>query len=147
MNSNSRTIQKTAIRVEISLDDGSVIRGKLFVTLQGRLTDALNDDRAFLPVETEEGTFLALSKRAIRHIALPPAEAAVYRGSNPYSILGVAEGVSREDLKKAYHELCLVNHPDRIKGLGLGAAYLELATHNMTRINGAYAQVLKRMDN
>ena len=147
MNSSSRTLQKTAILVEISLADGSIFHGKLFVTPRGRLTDVLNDDRAFLPFESADGTFLALAKTAIKQARLPAAEVAAYRGNNPYTILGVLEGVSQEELKQAYHQLCLVNHPDRIKGLGLGADYQELATQNMARINTAYAQALKRTSN
>jgi len=142
---NSRMIQKTAVRVEIALADGSLVRGKLFVMLQSRLTDVLNDDRAFLPVEAEDGSFVAVAKSAIKHVTLPVAEAAAYRGNNPYSILGVAQTVSRDELKTAYHQLSMANHPDRIKGFGLGSDYQELANQNMARINSAYAQILKNL--
>jgi DnaJ-domain-containing protein 1 len=145
MQTNTRTVQKTAILVEISLADGSVVLGKIFVPHQGRLTDVLNDDRNFLPVESADGTTFALAKTAIKQVSLPVAEAAAYRGINPYLVLGVKEGISPEELKKAYHQLSLVNHPDRIRGFGLGEEYLELATRNMARINSAYAQILKRM--
>jgi DnaJ-domain-containing protein 1 len=145
MQTNTRIVQKTAILVEISLADGSVVLGKIFVPHQGRLTDVLNDDRNFLPVEGADGTTFALAKTAIKQVSLPVAEAAAYRGINPYLVLGVKEGISPEELKKAYHQLSLVNHPDRIRGFGLGEEYLELATRNMARINSAYAQILKRM--
>jgi DnaJ-domain-containing protein 1 len=147
MQTNTRTVQKTAILVEISLADGSVILGKIFVPNQGRLTDVLNDDRNFLPVESSDGTTIAIAKTAIKQVSLPVAEVAAYRGINPYLVLGVREDISQEELKKIYHQLCLVNHPDRIKGFGLGEEYLELATRNMARINSAYAQILKRMGN
>jgi DnaJ-domain-containing protein 1 len=145
MQTNTRVVQKTAILVEITFDDGSVVLGKMFVPHQGRLTDVLNDDRAFLPVESSDGTTMALAKSAIRQVSLPVAETASYRGSNPYLVLGVREGVSPEDLKKAYHQLSMANHPDRIKGFGLGQEYQDLATRNMARINSAYAQILKTM--
>ena len=147
MNSNSRTLQKTATLVEISLADGSMMLGKLFVSPQARLTDLLNDDRTFLPIESTDGIFVALAKTAIKKVTLPIPQAPAYKGNNPYSILGVKEGVSHEELKKAYHQLCLVNHPDRIKGFGLGADYQELATNNMARINNAYSQALKDISN
>jgi DnaJ-domain-containing protein 1 len=145
MNSNSRTLQKTATLVEISLADGSMILGKLFVSPQARLTDVLNDDRTFLPVESTDGIFFALAKTAIKQVTLPAPQAPVYKGANPFLILGVKEGASHEELKKAYHQLSLVNHPDRIRGFGLGADYQELATNNMSRINNAYAQALKEI--
>ena len=145
MNNQSRQAHKTATLAEISLTDGSVLVGKVFMPPQGRLTDMLNDDRQFLPIETTEGAFLALAKSAIKQVKLPAAEA-VYRGSNPYSILGVREGASAEELKKAYHQLSMVNHPDRIKGLGLGTDFQELATHNMARISSAYAEISRKMN-
>ena len=144
MKTNGRAITTKSILVEIALLDGSSLTGKLCVPMQGRLTDLLNDDRAFVPVENRDGSFVALAKKAIKQVTLPAAEAAAYRGNDPYMILGVQQGVSQEKLKKAYHQLCAINHPDRIKGLGLGADFEELATQNMTRINSAYSQVLKR---
>jgi hypothetical protein len=145
MNSNSRTLQKNPTLVEITLADGSMILGKLFVSPQARLTDVLNDDRPFLPVESTDGIFLALAKASIKQVTLPAPQVPVYKGANPFLILGVKEGASHEELKKAYHQLCLINHPDRIRGFGLGSDYQELATNNMSRINTAYAQALKEI--
>src|SRR5271156_84598 len=84
MKVNSRTIAKKQITVEISLLDGSILFGKLSVSTQDRLTDLLNDDRDFVPVECSDGAFLALAKRAIKQVSLPGAEVASYRGDDPY---------------------------------------------------------------
>ena len=140
---NSRAISTKGVSVEIHMLDGSTLSGKLWVPVQGRLTDTLNDDRDFIPLESRDGTFIALAKSAIKQIMLPNTEAALYRGNDPYAVLGIQEGASSEEAKKAYHRLCANNHPDRIKGLGLGSDYEELATQNMVRLNTAYAQVLK----
>jgi len=142
MKNGGRSMKPVA--VEVTLLDGSKLFGKICVPVQGRLSDTLNDDRSFLPLECIDGTFLALAKRAIQQISLPAAEAAIYQGEDPYRILGVKAGISTEDLRKAYHELCAAHHPDRIRGLGLGAEYEQLATHNMARINTAYTQISKR---
>lgn len=123
--------------------DGSTLSGKVWVPIQGRLTDILNDGRDFIPVESREGAFIALAKSAVKQLVLPAAEAASYRGNDPWLILGVREGISPDELKRAYHRLCANNHPDRIKGFGLGPEYEELATQTMARINTAYAQALK----
>jgi len=143
VSSNQRIAHKTGILVEISLVDGTTLYGKLFVPNQGRLSDLLNDERKFLPVDTMDGGFLALAKSAIKQVLLPAPDTAPYAGNNPHSILGVREGVSLGELKEAYHQLCMVNHPDRIKGFGLGADYQELGTKNTVRINNAYSQILK----
>ena len=138
---NSRVVQKNAVPVEIILADGASLRAKVFLPMQGRISDLLNDDRPFLPVESE-GDHLALAKTAIRQVRFPPAQAP-YRGKCPYSVLGLREGASIEEIKKAYHELCTANHPDRVKGAGLGQDFVEFATQNMVRINSAYAQLTK----
>ena len=71
------------LAVEISLFTGSKLAGEIYVPVEARLTDVLNDDRGFLPVECPDGSFLALSKRAIERLSLPSAEAADCRGFEP----------------------------------------------------------------
>jgi len=44
---------------------------------QARLSDVLDDDRAFLPLECADGTFVTVSKRAIERITLPSPETAI----------------------------------------------------------------------
>jgi len=138
---NSRVVQRKAVPVEITLTDGSLLPARVFLPNQGRISDLLNDERAFLPVETE-GEHLALAKSAIRQVRFPQAQEP-YRGKCPYSVLGLAEGASLEEVKRAYRELCTANHPDRVRGAGLGADFVEFATQNMIRINSAYAQLTK----
>lgn len=140
-----RQIPKSAVRAEIVLADGSILNGSLFTPNLGRITDLLNDDRKFLPVQTLEGEFVAVAKSAIQTVSLRSAEQRAYRGKDPWRILGVEQGISVEELKHAYRQLCGMHHPDRIKGLGLGRDYEELATRNMARINDAYDQVMKIM--
>lgn len=139
--SGSRVVQRNAVPVEITLTDGVSLFAKMFLPVQGRISDVLNDDRPFLPVESE-GEHLALAKTAIRQVRFPLTQAP-YRGKCPYSALGLREGATIEEIKKAYHELCTANHPDRIKGAGLGQDFVEFATQNMVRINSAYAQLTK----
>lgn len=141
---NPRVIAKTAVFVDICLDDGTTFSGNMFVQNQARLSDVLNDERKFLPVQMTDGKYLAISKTAIKHVTLPSVEtAAAYKGSDPYKVLGVKQGVSVEELKRAYHQLLMANHPDRIKGFGLSSDYQELGTKNTLRINEAYMSLLK----
>lgn len=145
MQYDQRKVPKSAVLAEISLADGSIVCGSLFAPSQGRITDLLNDDRKFLPVETVEGEFVAIAKSAIQKVSLRSAQPTVYQGNDPWRILGVEQGISAEELKQVYRQLCLVHHPDRIRGLGLGTDYEALATGKMARINEAYVQLLKTM--
>ena len=54
--------------VEITIDGGDVLEGSLFITSHERLVDVLNDERTFLPFETDAGKFLVINKAIIRTI-------------------------------------------------------------------------------
>jgi hypothetical protein len=145
MAGNSRVVQKNPIFVEVSLSGGSVMSGKLFTPPSGRVIDTLNDDRNFVPFEAMDGTTYALAKTSIQSVKLPAMAAQVYRGSDPYMILGISHAATADQAKEAYHKLCFVNHPDRVRGLGLGGDFVELATQNMMRINAAYSHILRAL--
>jgi|SRR5690242_5382602 DnaJ-domain-containing protein 1 len=140
---NPRAVAKTAIFVDVALEDGTQLSGNMFVPAQQRLSDMLNDERKFVPLQMSDGITLAIAKTSIKYVTLPVAEAQVYRGSDPYKVLGVEQGVTLEELKRAYHKQLMANHPDRIKGFGLSNEYQELGTKNTLRINEAYMQLLK----
>lgn len=58
---------------------------------------------------------------------------------NPYEVLGVKEGASEEEIKKAYRELAKKYHPDRYGDNPLK----DLAEDKMREINEAYDYLLK----
>jgi len=143
VHSGSRVVQRNAVAVEITLTDGTSLQAKVFLPMQGRISDLLNDERCFLPAECD-GEHLALAKNAIRQVRMPAPHSPL-RTRCPYSVLGLREGAAVEDIKRAYRELCTANHPDRVRGAGLGAEFVELATQKMTRINMAYAELTKSL--
>lgn len=59
--------------------------------------------------------------------------------NNPYEVLGVKEGASEDEIKKAYRELAKKYHPDRYADNPLK----ELAEDKMREINEAYDYLLK----
>jgi DnaJ-domain-containing protein 1 len=144
MKQSTRNVSTKASLVEIVLLDGNSLLGKIHVPVQGRISDTLNDERAFIPVEMADGSHVAIAKQAIKKVTLPGAEVQKsYQGTAPHRVLGVREGASAEEVKRAYHKLCNKNHPDRIRALDLGSDFEDLATQNMMRINAAYAQLMR----
>lgn len=134
-------IHKIKLGVEIERDSG-VSTGFVFLTAQARLSDLLNDSRRFLPFESHSGKFSAVSKSTILSVTPLDQVDQQYEGDDPYRILDVSENAEMGDIKKAYLSLCADHHPDRIRGMGLSAEYVELANTRMARINEAYQRVL-----
>ncbi|MDT8718711.1 DnaJ domain-containing protein [Clostridium sp. 19966] len=58
---------------------------------------------------------------------------------NPYEILGVKEGASKEEIKKAYRELAKKYHPDQYDSNPLK----DLAEEKMRELNEAYEYLMK----
>lgn len=58
---------------------------------------------------------------------------------DPYSILGVAKGSSKEDIAKAYRSLIVKNHPDKVASLD--PALLKFATERTKLIHQAYSEL------
>jgi hypothetical protein len=59
---------KVKTEVEIVFLDGSSITGMSFLTLDQRIVDAFNDDRAFIPFEASDGSLMVIRKDAVRYI-------------------------------------------------------------------------------
>ena len=62
---------------------------------------------------------------------------------NPYEVLGLKEGASIEEIKKAYRELVKKYHPDRYMDNPLS----DLAEEKLREINEAYDYLMKNANN
>jgi len=59
----------------------------------------------------------------------------------PYSILGISEGASPDEIRRAYLELAARYHPDKVSHLGM--EFRELAEQRFKEIQAAYATLRK----
>lgn len=143
MSDPEQRISKVKLPVEIEQDDGTVLMGFVFVSPQGRLSDTINDARPFLPFETSTGKFCVFRKSALLSVTPLNQEREVYEGNDPFRLLGVDEDTSIADLKKTYFKLCIDQHPDKLKGMGLTEEFIELANIRMARINEAFQRAVK----
>ena len=66
--------QKVKTEVELLLSDGTELRGSIFVNPQDRLLETLNDSRAFIPIEGDDGEVTVINKSTIQRIKLMDLE-------------------------------------------------------------------------
>ena len=66
----SQRTDKFKIDVQVEIQNGKQFLGSMFVRHDQRMSDLLNDDRGFLPLETTEGLVLNLNKLSIVHVIL-----------------------------------------------------------------------------
>jgi hypothetical protein len=126
--------------VEVELENGKVQTMFVFVPPAMRVIDVLNDERAFIPFETTEGTIIIYKKTAIRRLTeLFAAERAATR--DPYDIIDVSAKANDKEVHEAYRRAIASVHPDHIQALGLPQEFIELATKRAMAINDAYDRI------
>lgn len=138
---------QAGLAVEISLEGGEVLAGKL-ATVAGRgLADLLNGANMFLDFEPYDGERMMIAKvaiRTIKQVTVPGAgnlKACLRQidGFEPGEVLGLAPGATMEEARHAYHQLAKAYHPDRYASTGLPAEVNEYLSAVARRINMAYA--------
>jgi len=65
---NVKATPKIKAEVEMITHDGVLLKGKFFTVPSQRVLDVLNDERTFLPFETEDGDIYIVNKTFIARI-------------------------------------------------------------------------------
>ena len=68
----------------------------------------------------------------------------VSKADDPYSILGVNQSASDEEVKLAYRQLTLENHPDKLVASGMPEEFVRQATEKMATVNVAYSDIIQQ---
>lgn len=63
-------VERQKAEVDLTLMDGTALRGNLFITQRQRLVDVMNDPRAYIPIELEDGSIKLVNKSNIGTVAL-----------------------------------------------------------------------------
>jgi preprotein translocase subunit Sec63 len=139
--------------VLMSMMDGSVMTASIKLPLSNKLSDTLNTSEMFLDVLTIQGEQQFIAKAAIRSVRamdVPKTNqidleirSAGQGQFEPYAILQVDRNASQDEIRKAYHRMVRLYHPDRISSFDLPDEMMEYARAMLVRINLAFEQ-LKR---
>lgn len=139
---NNMHRSKSRIEVEIYLNDGTYILGKMSVLKGERLSDLLNDDRDFLPIEMSNGTVVIVRKGHICKVAQLDQHVDTNKLTDPYEILDVPRTINDNDLQKRYRQIIAENHPDKLTAAGMSVEFVQMANARLARINDAYQRIV-----
>ena len=138
--------EKTSTTVEVTLDDGETVAGRVFFASTRSLSDELNNPSTFLDFEAHDGDRFFLAKESIQIVrprAIPKADQLARAQAksdlfNPWKVLGLADAASNDEVREAYHRLVKQYHPDRFANLELPAEVRDYLNAMARRVNAAY---------
>lgn len=118
-------------------------------TLEEVLATLFQIARADGPVNRAEHQFLSSVHRSFRldQVAWDRARGAIprqpYTTDEPdaYSVLGVSQSISNEELRAAWKKLMRENHPDSLAARGVPQELIARASEKVARINAAWDRI------
>lgn len=148
---NKPAISRTRCRVRIVSFNDMLTEGFVFLAYNQRLSDLLNDDRGFLPVETEDGEVKVVSKRAIMEVEILEQmdrrhasrydDAVPLLSANAFEVLGVPGNADDATIRLRYLELKETVNPERLGALSANKDLATAAEHLAKRYDAAYDSI------
>lgn len=141
------TTDAISIDVQITLDDGEAIAGRMRVSRSRDLTQTLNSADAFIVFAPYDGDAMLLAKSALRRVKpLQPSRVERLMPANPtsdqfdpHATLGVAKSATWDEIRSAYHALSMTYHPDRYTNAELPEEVRTYLAGMVRNINTAYS--------
>lgn len=140
------TLQQMSVPAEVTLSDGTMLKGKFVITAARSIYEVLNGETKFLDFETYGGEKSLIAKSTIAAIQLvnaPKADGLRSRVQDagdfdPYAVLGVAAGSSWEAIRAGYLNVSKTYHPDLYAGVALPDEVRDYLSAMSRRVNAAY---------
>lgn len=141
---------QTAVPVTLKRTNGATERGRIVLPFQKTLDDVLNSQTAFIEFHPYGGEKTYLAKAEI--LAIEPSNVPKPSDINvrlhstndsvdPYDVLSVPRGAPMSEVKKAYHKLAKLYHPDRYANAELPEEVAVYLAGMARRVNAAYASI------
>lgn len=150
-----------AIAVELTLIDGTTLKGHVMVSRDKTLREMLSTPgEDFVDFDCKRDGPLVLAKTAIRLVrgtdakmkddkakveALKARQAELEK-SDPYKFLGVTADIDSEGLHKAYIAMARMYHPDRFADANLPTEVVDYLNAMARRVNSVYDELTDERD-
>ncbi len=142
----SRERTEGPVAVEITLEGGQELQGKLLVPPGRGLSDVLNSTSPFIEFEPVDGERMFIAKSALQAVKPTnvPAKPDLWAGSaeagnfDPLAVLGLKPGSTREEAREAYVRMAKTYHPDRYAAVELPREVRDYLAAMVRRVNAAY---------
>ncbi len=145
-NKVDNSLQQTTVPVEMTLEDGEVLKGKIVMAASRSIYDVLNGDANFIDFETYQGKRSLISKARLKSLEILPVPTSAGLKNrlrdgdqfDPYMVLGVSSTSAFEEIRSAYHKLSKIYHPDKFAAVELPSEVREYLAAMSRRINAAF---------
>ncbi len=147
--------QTNQVDVELTLAGQEPFESSVYLLVGGRISDLLNDNRAFIPVQGPDGGVMVVAKSQIVSIMErdmgfdPEAEeedhdkaSAAKKKFDPYKVLRVDPTAPFDEIRAAYKKRMKAVHPDSIAALDLDEDLARAAVLATQKLNYAYKMVV-----
>ena len=134
-------VVKSKVDVQVELNTGKQFLGAFFLRRNQRISEVLNDERVFIPVEIIGGLIVQLPKGTIAKVTTLDQEVDAELVPDPYDILGLSEKATDSEVESTYLRRAKSYHPDMIQAAGVPAEFVEIANLQLALINDAYARI------
>jgi hypothetical protein len=142
----SRDRAEGPIAVEITLEGGQELQGKLLVPPGRVLSDVLNSASPFIEFEPADGERMFIAKSALQAVkpTTVPAKPDLWAGSaepsnfDPLTVLGLKPGATHEEIRDAYVRMAKIYHPDLYMAVELPREVRDYLAAMVRRINAAH---------
>ena len=132
--------------VEIVLEGGQELQGRLVMPPGRTLPEVLNSASSFIEFQPMSGEHIFIAKSALHSVKpmevpeVPDLWAGPTEGGSfdPFAVLGVKPGSTREEARDAYLGLAKTYHPDRYAAADLPREVREYLAIMARRVNAAY---------
>jgi len=147
--------QTNQVDIELTLAGQEPFESAVYLMVGARVTDLLNDDRSFIPVQGPEGGVMVVAKSQIISIIErdagfdPDAEeeetaSTAKKSFDPYKALRIDPAAPFDEIRNAYKKRMKAVHPDSIAALDLDEDLARAAVLATQKVNYAYKMIIKQ---